>query len=479
MATPKQSTADQPETQTTETQTPESRRKETHYHNRRLIMAVVVCFGIYWSTGWSQPQPTNRFLMEREAVDPVDVELVQPDIGGIAREIAQTGTIEAVERAQIRARVSGYLKTINVRIGDTVQQGQVIAEIDSPELYKDVDKYSAMVEQAGSRVLQARAKIGTIAAKRESLQATVQEAQAEVERNKTQWTFHEKQLARIQQLAKQGAVQSQLVDENIQQRDSAKAGMNAASAVELGARADLNAIAAQIELAQADLAAAEADVRVARANLERARVMTAYLQIKAPFAGVVTERNYDRGDFIETASSSVEPLVDMARIDQVRAVVQVSSADVPYVRPGQQAVVTVASLGGEEFEGTVSRIAWYQNRRSRTMRVEIDLDNSERLLAGGMYGKVAISIPPADAQMTIPTSTLVGRPVNGNAKVLLVRNSVLELVDIVVGRSSGDKIEVLNGLTEKSHVATSRKAVLTASHDGFPANPTTSEVASR
>ena len=436
---------------------------------RRLIPAAIVCGVVYSLTGWSRPEPAaDAFQMTPEAVEPVDVRLVQPDTGGIPREIVQTGTIEAIERAQIRARISGYLKSINVEIGDVVEEGALLAEIHAPELLRDVDKQAAMVEQAESHVLQAKARVKTIEAKRQALRAAIQQAQADVARNESQYSLKQKQLDRIQELARNGAVEQKLVDENIQKRDSALAGRDSAKAVEAAAQADLLAIDAEVELALADLTASRADVRVATANLARAEVMVNYTHVRAPFSGVITARNYDRGDFLQSASNQSEPLLDMARIDKVRAVVQVPASDVPFVRPGQPAKVRIASLGGHQMQASVSRIAWHQNRRSRTMRVEIDPDNSARLLASGMYGNISIDVPPVDNQLTVPVECLIGRAVNGRARVFLARNNQLELIDVTVGRRTENRIEILSGITEKSEVAIPAGAALTAILDGYP-----------
>jgi RND family efflux transporter MFP subunit len=220
------------------------------------------------------------------------------------------------------------------------------------------------------------------------------------------------------------------------------------------ARAELLAIDSRVERAEADISAAEADVRVARADLERARVMSSYLRVTSPFAGVVTARNFDRGDFVHAATGSDIPLMTIARTDRMRAVLRIPAPDVPFVNPGQPARVSVSSLGGRAFNGIISRVARHQDLRSRTMRVEVDLANPDRQLAGGMYGSVSIEVPAPTHELSLPKSCLVGRALNGRGRVYQVVDGRVALRLVGVGRIYGDRIEILEGLDANDLIVT-------------------------
>jgi RND family efflux transporter MFP subunit len=192
---------------------------------------------------------------------------------------------------------------------------------------------------------------------------------------------------------------------------------------------------------------------VARADLARAEVMVDYTRIVAPFDGIVTERNFDRGAFIRAAAEGAgEPLVKLARTDHVRVVVRIADPDVPFVHPGQPAVVKIDALGGETFAGTVSRVSGHQDRRTRTMRAEIDLPNAANLLAGGMYGAVSITVPAPAENLSLPEECLVGRTHNGRGKVYVLSEGRLHLRTVGVGRRGEGRVEVLAGLAPTDRV---------------------------
>lgn len=420
---------------------------------RTLILgfaAAALCgLGALWAN--QQPPDLTAPAVLPPANEPpaaLRLEVVHPEPGGLPRTIVQTGSIEAFESAELYARVSGYLKSVPVDIGDRVEQGQMLAEIDAPELDKEVERHAALLLQAKSRVVQAEARLKTAQVQRQAAAATVQQAQADIRRNTAERCFREKEYQRISELAAQKAVEQKLVDEKQRQLDGARAGEEYASASALVARGELAAVDSQIEQARADLAAAQADVRVAVAAHEQAQVMAGYTRIVSPYEGVVIARNYDRGAFVRAATEgAAEPILTVARTDRMRAVVQIPDPEVPFIRPGQKAQVRIDTLGGDVFTGTVARISHHQDRRTRTMRAEIDLPNPDGLLGGGMYGAVTIFAPaPSDSQ-TLPGSCLVGRTRNGRGEVFVLRDGRLRLTPIGTGRSDAERTEVLSGLS--------------------------------
>ena len=385
---------------------------------------------------------------------PIEVVAVNPREGGLPRKIVQTGTIEAIETAHLQPRVSGYIRRIAFDIGEFVEAGQVLVEIDAEELKKDVEKQSALVELAESKVLQAKAHLKTIGADREAARGSLLKAQAEVVRSTAEVTLRDRELSRIQMLVADKAIEMKLADEKKYQVDAARAGVDNARAAEAVARAELMAIDSRGERAEADIVTAQADVKVARAELERARVTVSYLKVTSPFAGVVTARNYDRGDYVEAASGGDKPLMTIARTDRMRAVLRIPAPDVPFVHPGQPARVSVSSLGGRSVDGVISRISRHQDRRTRTMRVEVDLANADRQLAGGMYGAVSIEVPAPTHELSLPKSCLVGRALNGRARVYQLAEGRIILRTVGVGREYSDRIEILEGLEPNDLVVT-------------------------
>src|SRR5207247_6650211 len=118
------------------------------------------------------------------------------------------------------AGVSGYLRTLNVDIGDRVKKGRVLAKVDVPELDKQVQRYAAMVEQAGARVVQTKARAATARAEWEAAKAAIPRAQAMLKSKSAELRYRQLQLTRMRDLAKSGSVEDTLVDEATTHRDA-------------------------------------------------------------------------------------------------------------------------------------------------------------------------------------------------------------------------------------------------------------------
>ena len=139
------------------------------------------------------------------------------------------------------------------------------------------------------------------------------------------------------------------------------------------------------------MAVEEAGVAVAQANLEKSEVRLAFATIRAPFDGVVTQRNFFPGDFIRSANQGGnEPLLTVQRVDKMRMIVAVPDRDVPFVDVGAAVEVEIDALPGKKWLAKVSRIAGFEDPRTRTMRVEIDLPNPTGQIRPGMNGKATI-----------------------------------------------------------------------------------------
>src|SRR5581483_5395262 len=116
-----------------------------------------------------------------------------------------------------------------------------------------------------------------------------------------------------------------------------------------------------------------------------------YSKIVSPYNGVITARNFHVGDFIRAADQGASrPLLDVAKTDLMRVVVQIPDKDVPFAGPGDTAVVEIDALPGKKFNGKVSRIANAEDSQTRTMRTEIDLANADGILREGMYGRATV-----------------------------------------------------------------------------------------
>lgn len=382
------------------------------------------------------------------------VEVAHPHRGGIEIQTTQAGSIHAFEHADLFAKVSGYLKVQNVDIGDKVKQGQLLAEIDDPEILKAVDQARAALDQSKARVKVAEAMIRTAEAEREAAEAMVKQAQAEVQTTEFTFEYRSKQHARIQGLVERKSTEAKLLDESKDQLDSANAAVNVSKAAVLSAKAKMTAKQAGIEQAKADLAEAKSKVEMAQADLEKAEVLASYTRITSPYDGVITLRSFHRGDFIHSAAEGTRvPLLSVDRIDLMRLVFPVPDREVRFLNTEDPVSVKINALPGREFKAKVSRFAMSEDPESRNMRTEAVLPNPDQTLHHGMYGDVTIILQQADPKaVTIPSSALISQSGAGEGVVYVVKDGKATKRSVRVSADNGSEVEIEQGLTETDEV---------------------------
>jgi len=384
----------------------------------------------------------------------VRVEVMRPSKGAMDRITVQPGTVQAYEAAQLFAEVPGYLKEQSADIGDRVTRGQVLATIDVPELETQVIRYAAMLEQARAKLKVAHARVASARAELDVAKSNVTKFEAAAASAKSMRRLREKQLARYRELLASKSIDERLVDEKEEQSDAATEAERAARAAILTAKAQVTSDAAKVDQALADVTDAEAAIKVAEAELARAQVLVKFATIVSPYDGVVTQRNFFRGDFVKAATEggSSLPMFMVERTDKMRVVVQIPDRDVPYADPGDPATVEIDALPGRKFEAKISRIANSEDAQTRLMRVEIDLPNPQGRIRKGMYGRVTILLEKAGDGLSIPSAALVGKVNEGKAAVYVVRAGKALLVPVRVGIDNGLQMEIVAGLRAEDDV---------------------------
>lgn len=437
-----------------------------------LLGLVAVGAGLWLALLPSKAPPALAVAHQAEAAESGEsgpastgtlrVEVTTPTRGGVQRVSIQPGSVIGFESAQLFAKIAGYLKFQPVDIGSVVKRGQVLAEIDSPELFRDADHAKAAVDQSKAAVAQAEAHVLTAQAEQEAAEATVKQSEAEVDRAAAARSFREKQYQRIKQLFDEKSIDGRLVDEKIDEMEAARAAEHAAQAAVATAKAQVSASKAKVEQAKSDLANAKAQVEVAEATLAKANVFVDYTKIVSPYDGVVTKRNFFLGDFIRSADQGgLVPLLAVNRTDVMRVVVQIPDRDVPYTNVGDPADVEIDALPGKKFVAKVSRIADSEDPETRTMRIEVDLPNKEGLLRQGMYGRVTVHLERSGSLLSVPTSSVVvGNDLTKTA-VFVVKNGVAHLTPVILGVDNGVRVEVLQGLQPTDAVVQRPPANLT------------------
>jgi HlyD family secretion protein len=407
------------------------------------------------------------------SVGRVAVDVIYPRPGGIERICTQPGTVEPYESAEIYTKVSGFLAEQNVDIGYKVKQGDVLARIAVPELDKQVQQDKADVVRAEARIEQMKSAIATAQADVGAATAAIALADAEAQSKVSYRAFREKQRDRMKDLSARMAIDVKLAEESEDQFQAAISAESAAKQAIVAARQKENAAKARVDQARSDLRFAEAELLSAKAHLEKSQVFVDYSVIRSPYTGVVTRRTFHRGDFVRAADSGgdhISPLLAVERTDRMRIVVQVPERDVPYVDPGDPAIVEVDALPGVKYctrgdeKVGVSLLADSEDPHSRMMRTEVHVNNADGKLRRGMFGRVTLILEPGAAgACRIPSTALAGKGNDGKASVRVVRDGKIRSVSVTCGADNGSEVEILSGLTTDDRVVV---RAMSAVHDG-------------
>ncbi len=305
-------------------------------------------------------------------------------------KVVVPASVEGYEMALLKSRVEGYVKKVNANIGDVVPQtndmGMAIplAELDVPELHADKARLAKFKDKAVADKALRDAEKKQVEAKRGETEAMLKLREAEYKR--------------VAGLVRSGALNAEKLNE-------ANYALQSALAAKNRIEADILAAAAMVD-------SADAEIGVADANVAKAGVMISYLNIDAPFNGIITERLVDPGAYVEPASNGGSPLFRIERVDKVRIVMYVPMDDAVELSQGDAVVLQgVHGKPHNKFEGQIARLSKSFNRQTRMMRVEVDRDNpvvkgGRRELLPGDYGKATITLNEYDALESVPASAV-------------------------------------------------------------------------
>ncbi len=277
---------------------------------------------------------------------------------------------------------------------------------------------------------------------------TVRSAAASARRAAAELELRRVTCERKEQLYKGQAISDQDLDEAQSQRAIAEAAVSIAEAA-------IESAGGEQLVARASLVVAKADVAVARAEVARLTTLMDYTTIVAPFDGVITKRLADPGAFVRSAASggAGTALLRLERTDRLRLVLDVAEPDVPSVTVGTPVDVQVPALGGEPLRAAVARTAGGLDPATRTMRVEVDLENADGRLRPGMYAHAIVRIVADRQAMVIPSAALRSR--GGATYVLVAEGEVAKEVRVDLARDDGIWAVVASGLAGGEQVITS------------------------
>jgi multidrug efflux pump subunit AcrA (membrane-fusion protein) len=364
-----------------------------------LVLAIILgAAGAVYSLGYLPRQRTTERLDAAAAVRRVTPPLVNAALVKRAASSIQLllpGNITPITEAYIYARAAGYLKRRYVDIGDRVQTGQKLADIEAPDLDQQVSQAEAALAQAQGQLGQAQATLEQLTATRDLAEITWQ---------------------RYKILTADGAV-------------SRQDGDNQSTAAKTSA--------ANVVAQEKTVRATEEYVHASQASLDRLRTLQGYESIDAPFGGVITARNVDVGALISATGTSLGPIRSntaapsdvpsggeifrLAEIGKLRILIAVPQTNSPGVRVGQAATVTVQQLPNLSFPGKVARTSDSLDAQSRTLLTEVDVENPKGVLLPGMYAMVSFVTDRIEPPFLVPDAALI---VRSSGAVLAVLQSL-------------------------------------------------------
>lgn len=436
-----------------------------------LLVALVVC-----SAG-CQPVAESTASGSSSTTETVAalprVATTKPAKKTITQKTAQPGQLEAFSTTPVHAKVGGFVDQLKADIGDRVigpkrnsdgvvtEPGQILAILSAPEIEEEWRQKAAAVEQVEAEVLQSEAAVKVAISMQESAKAGVQECVAGQQRAAAQFEKWKSELDRMKTLADAKTVTGKLVEETELQYRAADASRTEASAKLTSSEAALNEATVAIEKAQADLQAVKSHLKVAEADRDRTAAMRDYLQIRAPFDGIITERRIDAGHLVQPARSAEDaPLFVLIQADTLRLFIDVPEADAALVETGRPAKIIVSALGNASFDGKIARTGWALQTGTRSLRCEIDVPNAEGKLRPGMYAQVELTVAERADVLSVPRAALVVKDGQSYCVSVTADGTILRKPVQTSIRSATD-VEILSGLDGSEDILTANTAAFT------------------
>jgi membrane fusion protein, multidrug efflux system len=353
---------------------------------------AVLCLGVAGcGSGSAQPQQAAQtgpptIDVVRVVQQPLDVVLSMP------------GQLDPYEVVAVYPKVTGFVKTIRVDRGSRVRAGELMAELEAPELVAERAEAQSKLQAADADLAAARSKADADTSTYEKIKAA-----------------------------------------------AATPGVVAGNDLVLAQKA--------LEVGQSQIAAAQQMAEAAKGALQSIAQMEEYLRVTAPFDGVVTERDVHPGALVgpNSGPGATTPMVRLVQDDRLRLVVPVPEAYIASVKVGTAMSFTVPAYPGRTFSGPVARIAQAVDVKTRTMAVELDVMNAGGTLAPGTFCQVRWPIHRPEPSLFVPSGSVAST--TDRTFVVRVRDGKAEWIDVRTGLTSGPLTEVFGDLQPGDDVA--------------------------
>jgi HlyD family secretion protein len=383
-----------------------------------LLLVIVVGTGVYGVSVMSRPA---------SEIDPSRLTTVQR--GDLARSVVAIGKIEPISKVEIKSKANGIIKEIKVQIGDIVQEGQILVELDKENL-------QARLHEARAALLGA--------------QANVKAAQAELDKNKIEAegvdvAFARRNRDRAEQLAKDGLLPQSNLDDSRMAVEVAENRQRAAKA--------------QLSVTQARVSQAEATVAQSEAAVERAEEELSNATIRSPIKGMVLSRDLEIGSPVSSIlnlGAGATLVMVLGDIHEVFVRGKVDESDIGLVKLELPARIRVETFKDRQFDGRVTQISPLGVEKDNVVsfEVRVSIDNASGALRANMSANAEIVLEEHKGTLTVPEKAVI-YDAQRNASVEAPApgtRSGKERKAVKVGLSNGTKTEIVQGLTDGQKV---------------------------
>jgi RND family efflux transporter MFP subunit len=365
----------------------------------------------------------NVQAQELKPTEATVVAVTKVALDDISRQVVLTAEFTPFQEIDVMAKVAGYVKRINVDVGDRVQEGQLLATIEVPEMADDQSRAQSMLNRS---------------------HAELDRAGDELKRSESSHNIAHVTYTRLSEVAKQ------------------KPGLIAQQEIDDAQSKDLVA-EAQVSAAKSSVSAAEQQVQVSQAEVQKVKTLFEYTRVSAPFSGVVTRRYADTGSMIQagiSSSTQAMPVVKLSQNTLLRLILPVPESVVPSIHVGQKVEVRVPTLG-RSLPGRIARFADKLSSSTRTMDTEVDVPNSNLVLVPGMYAQAILTLDQRKDVLSIPIPSVDLSSDETSGQVWVVtRDGRIDIRKVQLGIQNETKVEVRSGLSEGDLVVTGNRTNL-------------------
>ena len=391
-----------------------------------VLSALILVCALILYRGWASTQ--KRSASQRVGRGEIPVQISPVVHKHLTYSLYATGDIAPMMQVDLYPKVSGYLEKISVQIGDSVRQGQVIAQIDQAEFLHKVREVEAKVAQA--RAQYAELEAGTRV-------EDIRETEEAVKQAQSRFNNAKQQRERVEALYKREVISKKEFDVSEMDYSVTEAQLAAAEQhlkmLKDGARPEVKA-------------ASLGKLKEMEAILAQEQIRFQNTQIVAPFSGEIVRRNVDNGALISPST----PLVTLVHMETLKVLANVLEKDIALVKPGMKAKILTEAYPGKPFEGTVVRINKALDLATRTLQAEINIPNPGRLLKPGMFAKMEVALTEKPDALAVPREAVFEE--EGKQAVFVVEGNQAFRKPVVTGIEQDRLIEIVEGLKDGDKV---------------------------